>query len=358
MTSEETSSSGASLIAANSHFAGAMTAGDVAGAEGDLGRRHGAADVDGERASAGEWAADAMFVRNRRRAGNGLQPRAARRAWSRAGFEQRQRVGVSGLAQHRLDRPALHDHARIHDDDAVAMSGDHREIVADEQDRHLRFRPQSVDEGENARLHRDVERRGRLVGDDEARRTADRHGDHRPLPFAAGQRERIGSRRAFRLGQSHMIEQLDCARLRLALAQAPMQHQRFGDLRANAAQRIESRHRLLEDHGDAIAAQLTQVHLRRGRPALAPRSGSNPKRARLLASSPSARAPSSSCRSRTRRPPRGSRPHQAKTTSDRRRAAIPGVSRHRQRARRPRAAFSSGPSVSDRARRATRRRAD
>ena len=35
-----------------------------------------------------------------------------------------------------------------------------------------------------------------------------------------------------------------------------MQHQRLGDLRADAAQRIERRHRLLEDHGDAIAAQL------------------------------------------------------------------------------------------------------
>ena len=35
-----------------------------------------------------------------------------------------------------------------------------------------------------------------------------------------------------------------------------MQHERLGDLRADAVQRIERRHRLLEDHGDAIAAQL------------------------------------------------------------------------------------------------------
>ncbi len=180
-----------------------------------------AASIDGERASAGEWAARAMVVRNRRRAGDGLQPGAARRARSRAGFEQRQRVGVSGLAQHRLDRAALHDHAGIHDDDAVAMPGDHRKIVADQQDRHLQFRAQAVDEGENARLHRDVERRRRLIGNDEARATADRHGDHRALPLAAGQRERIGSRRAFRLGQSHMLEQLNRALLRLALAQGP-----------------------------------------------------------------------------------------------------------------------------------------
>ena len=35
-----------------------------------------------------------------------------------------------------------------------------------------------------------------------------------------------------------------------------MQHQRLGDLRADAMQRVERRHRLLEDHGDAVAAQL------------------------------------------------------------------------------------------------------
>ncbi len=151
---------------ANPTSIGAMTAGDMAGAEGDLRRRHCAADGNRERASAGERAADAMFVRNRRRAGDGREPRAARRAWSRSGLEQRERVRVSGLAQHRLDRPALHDHARVHDNDAVAMSGDHCEIVTDQQDRHLRFRLEAVDERENARLHRDVERRGRLIGND------------------------------------------------------------------------------------------------------------------------------------------------------------------------------------------------
>ena len=87
---------------------------------------------------------------------------------------------------------------------------------------------------ENARLHRDVERRRRLVGDDQARRTADRHGDHRALPFAAGERERIGARGAFRLGQPHVLEQFDRPLARVALRQSAMQHQRLGDLRADA----------------------------------------------------------------------------------------------------------------------------
>ena len=203
-----------------------------------------------------------MLVLSRRRAGNGLEPRAAWRAWPRPGLEQRQRVGVPRLTQHRLDRPALHDHAGVHDDHTVTMPGDHGQVVADEQDGHLRFRPEAVDEGEDGRLHGDVERRGRLIGDDESRRTADRHRDHCTLPLAARELERIGSRRAFGLGQAHALEQIDRAPARVALVQTAMEHQRFGDLRAHAVQRIERRHRLLEDHGDAVAAQLQHILFR------------------------------------------------------------------------------------------------
>ena len=67
--------------------------------------------------------------------------------------------------------------------------------------------------------------------------------------------ERIGSRGAFGLGQAHVFEQLDCPLARVPLCQSAMQHQGLSDLRAHAMQRIERRHRLLEDHGDAVAAQ-------------------------------------------------------------------------------------------------------
>ncbi len=102
-----------------------------------------------------------------------------------------------------------------------------------------------------------------------------------------------------------------------------MQHQRFGDLRADAAQRIERRHRLLEDHGDAIAAQSTHPSSCEA-DQLPPLEADRTRDPRAFGRrAPSAQARSSSCRSRTRRPPRGSRPRQARTTSDRRRAAIP-----------------------------------
>ena len=135
------------------------------------------------------------------------------------------------------------------------MAGDHREIVADEQERHPGFRPKAVDQLEDSRLDGDVERRRRLVGDDEARRAADRHGDHRPLPLAARQRERIGVGGALRIGEPHVFEQLHRTLERGRSRHAPMQDQRFGDLPSDAMQGIEGRHRLLKDHRDPIPAQ-------------------------------------------------------------------------------------------------------
>ena len=50
---------------------------------------------------------------------------------------------------------------------------------------------------------------------------------------------------------------------RLAPAGALVQHEHLGDLPADRRQRIERRHRLLEDHGDALAAQAAPFGRRR-----------------------------------------------------------------------------------------------
>ena len=46
---------------------------------------------------------------------------------------------------------------------------------------------------QDLRLDRDVERRRRLVGDQQRRAADQRHGDHRALAQAAGKLERIGA---------------------------------------------------------------------------------------------------------------------------------------------------------------------
>ena len=79
----------------------------------------------------------------------------------------------------------------IHHRDAVGHLGDDAEVVRDEQQRQVEARLQLAHQVEHLRLNRDVERRRRLVGDDERRLAGERDGDHHALPHAAGQLVRV-----------------------------------------------------------------------------------------------------------------------------------------------------------------------
>ena len=108
---------------------------------------------------------------------------------------------------------------------------------------------------EDLRLDGDVERGGRLVGDDERRVHDERHRDHHALAHAAGELVRILAR-ALRRARG-------CRRARASRPRAPTRracdmprvHARdLGDLVADGEDRVERGHRLLEDHRDAVAA--------------------------------------------------------------------------------------------------------
>ena len=60
---------------------------------------------------------------------------------------------------------------------------------------------------EDLQLRRDVERGGRLVGDDERGAAGERAGDHQALALAAGELVRIALERGFGLGDLHAAQQ-------------------------------------------------------------------------------------------------------------------------------------------------------
>jgi hypothetical protein len=64
-----------------------------------------------------------------------------------------------------LDRPLLDDLARIHHADDVGDAADDAEVMGDEQHAHAEPRPDLGEQRQDLRLHRDVERGGRLVRD-------------------------------------------------------------------------------------------------------------------------------------------------------------------------------------------------
>ena len=83
-------------------------------------------------------------------------------------------------------------------------------------DGHAHLLSQPVDHLEDLRLHRDVERRRRLVGDQHLRVVGDRHRDHHALAHAARELVRILVGAVLRLRDADRAEQVDrrrCGRL-------------------------------------------------------------------------------------------------------------------------------------------------
>ena len=85
----------------------------------------------------------------------------------------------------------LDDAAEIHHRDAVADVPHHGEVVADEEIGEPVLLLQVDQQVQHLRLHRDVERRDRLVGDDHVGIDRQRLGDAEPLALAAGELVRV-----------------------------------------------------------------------------------------------------------------------------------------------------------------------
>ena len=91
------------------------------------------------------------------------------------------------IGEQRADRLLLDLLPGIEHRDPLGGLRDHAHVVGDEHQRHSRLALQREQQIENLRLDGDVERRRRLVGDDQLRIAGDRHGDHHALVHAAGQ---------------------------------------------------------------------------------------------------------------------------------------------------------------------------
>jgi hypothetical protein len=86
---------------------------------------------------------------------------------------------------------------------------DDPEVVGDQQHAHRPLGLQAAQQFENLRLDGHVERRRRLIGDQQARIAGQRDGDHHPLLHAAGQLEGILAEAAFRVGDADRRQQFE-----------------------------------------------------------------------------------------------------------------------------------------------------
>ena len=113
-------------------------------------------------------------------------------------------------------RPALDDAAEIHHRHPGAEPADDAEIVADEQEGQAAPLLQLLQQQQDLRLHRDVERGDRLVGDDQLGLQRQGAGDADALALAAAELVRVAVERGRR--QADFVEQGGGARRALAAA--------------------------------------------------------------------------------------------------------------------------------------------
>ena len=129
--------------------------------------------------------------------------------------------------------------------------------MGDEDHGHAEFALHFPDELEDLGLDSDVERGGGFVGDEQLGFGDEGHRDHDALAHTAGKLVRIIVD-AFRgVVDADGFKHRQRAGEGVATGNVFVDEEWLDDLLADAQERIERRHRILEDHGDAFAADGT-----------------------------------------------------------------------------------------------------
>ena len=213
--------------------------------------------VGGERAARVEQAAGRPVEHAGHDAGDGRQQ--ARRGALRQGRQQGRGVGVHGVGEQALHTLRLDLLAGILDHDPVDGLGDHAHVVGDQDQRHAALALQVEQQVEDLRLDGDVERRGRLVGDQQLGVAGDRHGDHHPLAHAARELVREGAEPVLRRGDADEVQQLQRPGAGRLAVHALVEAQGLGELELDGEAGVQGAHRLLEDHRHVLADQIAAL---------------------------------------------------------------------------------------------------
>ena len=169
---------------------------------------------------------------------------------------------MSGVVEHIVHGAVLDDLARVHDRHVIRHARHDAQVVGDENDSHAVLPLQVAQQVENLCLDGDVQRRGRLIRDQDRRFAGDGHGDHRPLQHAARELEGILQGPLLRFRDTGHRQQFNRSRQRLLARSAPVHLQGLGDLGADGHGGVQRGHGVLEDHADLRAADAPAVDLR------------------------------------------------------------------------------------------------
>jgi len=159
----------------------------------------------------------------------------------------------------------LHRPAGVHHHHLVAQLRHHTKVVSDEDDGHARLGLQLFHQLQDLGLDGHIQRRGRLVTDEQVRLARERHGNHHPLAHTTRQIVRVDGKALGWLRYAHLLQHGDSRFLALDLAVLwPVEAKHFHQLITHRLHRVERRHRLLKDHRNTVAANLVHLIRRQG----------------------------------------------------------------------------------------------
>src|SRR5947209_2910734 len=176
--------------------------------------------------------------------------------------EQRLRVRMDGRPEYIAHAAEFDELARIHDREAIAHLSHDSEVVGDEEQRHLVHPAEILQDLEDLGLHDHVEGGRGLVRDQELRVHHERHRNHDPLTHPPA--ELVGIVLETALWNPHRGEGCHGPVNRFLLRNVLVGADRLDEVILDREQRIESRHRILEDEGDFLSADLAQFFSRKG----------------------------------------------------------------------------------------------
>ena len=162
------------------------------------------------------------------------------------------------MLHHLAHRADLGDAAGIHHRDPIRGLGDHAHVVRDQHHRRAVLARQPLEQGDDLRLDRHVERGRRLVGDDQPRLGAERERDHHALAHPARELVRISVDALPRGRDADLLQPADRACARVAVRQRQVRLHGLHELAADRVERVERGQRILEDGADLAAAN--QAH--------------------------------------------------------------------------------------------------
>lgn len=180
------------------------------------------------------------------------------------GVQQSAGVRVGGRPVELVDGGGLDDPAGVHHRDRVGDVRDHAQVMGDQDQPHGQLALELGQQIHHLRLHGDVQRRGRLVRDDQVRAEGQCHRDHDALAHPAGELVRIVAHPLPGRGDADPLHQLHRSATGVLTGHPLVDLEHLPELGADAEDRVQRGQRVLEDHRHLRAADPAPVVLAQG----------------------------------------------------------------------------------------------